>query len=164
MMTISLEQFKIDAKNPEDDIIAVTGLLNVAMDIPTRSDPVHKMTERLLAYNDFRGPGSRGSFKVYRDAETAAIKALAYVVRYKNSIEIPALAVDKDCRGQGLGKAILEILTREGLPLWLYVNRRNNGGYRFFTENGFRELPDNDFRQDETGSYIVLERPTQEAA
>lgn len=164
LMTISLEKFTIDAESSADDILAVSSLLGAATGAPASGASPDRIASHLLAYDQFRGPGNRGSFEVSRDKE-GVIRALAYVVRYTDSMELTALGVAERYRGQGLGRAVLEILEGRadegGLSMWLYANRLNKRGRRFFRENGFEELPSDDFRQDDDANYVALERPPQ---
>lgn len=78
-----------------------------------------------------------------------------YVDRRKDEIRIIDIALNPECRGQGLGRFLLEPLLEEArlkqLPVRIHVEY-NNPAMRLYKRLGF-------IRKSETGVYYLMEKP-----
>lgn len=163
IMTELLQPFNPNADHPSEDIFKASQLLHEVTARPFVATSEGAVVDELNAYDTFLG-GKLGSFAVHRD-EASVIRALTYVIRYKDSMELVALSVDRERRSRGLGARVLGELIVESnedqVPIWLHTGRGNARALRLFGKAGFTRLPDSDYRQDPASSFVAMERPPE---
>lgn len=159
-MTELWQPFNLDEEHATEDLYKASELLSAVRGTCPLFASEDAIIDDLTAYDAFLG-GKLGSFSVYRD-EVHVIRALAYVVRYRDSMELVALSVDREKQRRGLGAKVLGELIAESeqnqAPLWLHTGRGNQGAQRFFGRAGFNKLPESDFRQNPDSKFVAFER------
>ncbi len=159
-MTELWQPFNLDEDHSTEDLYKTSALLQAVRGSHPNLTSREAILDDLTTYDTFLG-GKLGAFSVHRD-EIDVIRALAYVVRYQDSIELVALSVDKEKQCRGLGARVLGELITESeqnqVPIWLHTGRGNRGAQRFFGRAGFDKLPESDFRQNPDSKFVALER------
>ncbi|EJN94441.1 ribosomal-protein-alanine acetyltransferase [Streptococcus ratti FA-1 = DSM 20564] len=114
-----------DEKNQE---IAVT-LFSILKDV---YDIAPWSKEQILA--DINRPEA-DYFFAYDDKEIVGFLSIQHLV---GEIELTNLAVKKAYQGQGLGSQLLEMLTRDELPIFLEVRASNQTAQALYQKFGFQ--------------------------